>query len=180
LCKEDFFSGRLDYSPEPTPTSTCTPYSGGDTNDIATMEITGRPMTEKRMKALDASTLSGVKLTYENGAICPESGKQMKFSLNMYCNPDMAMDEYDFSLGALGHICEPHIDTVSKVACSRLSVSQLWEYISEYSEYFGVFLLIAGTLLVFAGRSLLKPAICFTGFLSTIAVSCLIFYSVYL
>jgi hypothetical protein len=137
-------------------------------------------MTENRINALDTSTLSGVKLSYENGAICPESGMKMKFTLNMYCDPDMDIDEYDFSAGALGNVCEPYLDTVSKVACSRLSISQLWEYISKYSDYFGVFLFIAGFLLVFLGRRLLKPAICCTGFLSAIAVSCLIFYSVYL
>jgi hypothetical protein len=104
----------------------------------------------------------------------------MKFSVNMYCDPDMDIEDYDFSLGALGNICEPHVDTVSKAACARLSVSQLWEYLSKYSNYFGAFLLIAGSLLVVAGRALLKPAVCFTGFLTTIAVSCLIFYSVYL
>ena len=92
----------------------------------------------------------------------------------------MGHEDYEFSLGALGNICEPYIDTVSWVACKRLDVSALWDYISEYSEYFGVFLLISGMLLTFTGRKLLKPAICCAGFLTTIALSCLIFYSVYL
>ena len=66
------------------------------------------------------------------------------------------------------------------MACSRLSVSSLWGYLADYAAYFGAFLLTIGLLLVFIGRKLLKPAICFTGFLTTIALSCLIYYSVYL
>lgn len=65
------------------------------------------------------------------------------------------------------------------MACSNLDVSQLWEYIAQYSDYFGVFMLVAGLLLTFVGRLLVKPAICFAGFLSTILLSCLIFYAVY-
>ena len=79
----------------------------------------------------------------------------------------------------LGNLCDPYIDTVSWVACARLDVSALWEYIAKYSDYLGVFLLIAGTLLVFFGRRLLKPAVCFAGFLSTLALTCIIFYAVY-
>ena len=37
-----------------------------------------------------------------------------------------------------------------------------------------------GLALVFAGRMLLKPAVCFAGFLSTVLLSCFIFYAVYL
>lgn len=41
-------------------------------------------------------------------------------------------------------------------------------------------MLVAGFLLTFFGRKLLKPTICFAGFLTTILVSCFIFYAVYL
>ena len=130
-------------------------------------------MTIKRMeKGLVNTTFTGVKLTYLHGAVCEETGMQTKFSLNMYCDPSMSMTDFDFSAGVLGNICEPYIDTISKAACSRLSVSQLWEYIAKYSEFFGVFLLVSGVLLTFVGRKLLKPAVCFAGFLSTILLSC--------
>mmetsp|Transcript_998 Transcript_998/g.1365 ORF Transcript_998/g.1365 Transcript_998/m.1365 type:complete len:103 (+) Transcript_998:110-418(+) len=46
--------------------------------------------------------------------------------------------------------------------------------------YFGALLLVVGLALVFAGRKLLKPAVCFAGFLTTIMISCFIFYAVYL
>jgi hypothetical protein len=157
-------------------------YSGGDPlKDIQTEEITGIPMTYKRLeKGLFNKTFDGVKLTYTNGAICPSSGEQTKFSLNMYCDPDMALTEYDFSAGALGDICSPHVDTLSKAACSRLNVSQLWDYLAEYKEWLGIPLLVCGVFLVFVGRKLIKPAVCLAGCLSTIVVSCFIFYSVYL
>ena len=156
-------------------------YSGGNAkDDIDTAEISGQPMTIERLKASDTSTLSGVKLTYENGTTCAETGRPTMFSLNMYCDPNMGWEDYDFSIGVLGNLCEPYLDTVSRVACARLSVSQLWEYLADYSEYFGAFMLIAGTLLVFMGRKLFKPAICLAGLLTTIFVSCLIYYSVYL
>lgn len=104
----------------------------------------------------------------------------MKFSINAYCDPSMGTTDYDVSIGVLGNICEPYIDTVSSVACSKLSVSALWDYLADYSEYFGIFMLISGALLVFAGRKMLKPAVCFAGFLTSILVACFIFYAVYL
>ena len=137
-------------------------------------------MTVKSMKSRNIKKLNGVKLTYINGAICPETNEPTTFSINMYCDPDMGWEEYDFSAGAYGPICTPHIDTISRVACSRLSVSQLWDYLVEYKEWFGAFLLTIGLALVFVGRLLLKPAVCFAGFLTTVMISCFIYYSVYL
>ena len=67
-------------------------------------------MTENRMKNDITTTLKGVKMTYTNGATCPDSGEAYKFSLNMYCDEDMGMEEYDFSTGVLGNLCEPYID----------------------------------------------------------------------
>ena len=34
LCKKDFFAGRLDANPEPTPDSECMAYSGNSKDDI--------------------------------------------------------------------------------------------------------------------------------------------------
>ena len=119
-------------------------------------------------------------MTYINGAVCPETQEPMTFSINMYCDSTQDHEYFDVSAGVLGDLCNPYLDTVSWVACPRLSVSELWSYIEQYEEYFGVFLLIAGVLLVFMGRKLIKPAVCCAGFITTIAFSCLIFYSVYL
>lgn len=124
--------------------------------------------------------MNGVKLTYGNGSICPETQEKTSFSLNMYCDPDMGLEEYDFSLGVLGNLCDPYVDVVAGAACPRLSVSELWGYLADYSDYFGAGLLLVGTLLVFIGRMLLKPAVCFAGCMSTLVVTCIIYYSVYL
>ena len=155
-------------------------YSGGSYTDIDTEAITGQPMTKDRIQAGSTNDLDGIKLTYTNGQLCDVTQVPLKFSLNMYCDPDMGETDYDISIGVLGNLCEPYIDTVSKAACSRLSVSELWEYLAQYSDYFGVFLLVSGFLLVLVGRRLLKPAICCAGFLTSILVACFIFYAVYL
>lgn len=132
------------------------------------------------MAAGVTSTLNGVKLQYTGGSTCPETGKPTTFTINMYCDSSMEKTAFDYSQGALGNVCTPYVDTVSWAACERLSVSQLWGYLADYSDYFGAFLLIAGLLLVFVGRSLVKPAVCCAGFLTTIVLSCVIYYSVYL
>ena len=129
LCKENVFAGRLDGS-DPNPESACMAYSGGNAlDDILTEAITGIPMTKERMQAGNSTELSGVKLTYTGGDLCESTQEPTKFSLNMYCDESMGWDEFDFSLGLQGNICEPYLDTVSKAACSNLDVSELWEYI---------------------------------------------------
>ena len=154
-------------------------YSGGAYDDIDTIEISGNPETKDRMTAGETNILNGIKLTYTNGEKCESTNIPTKFSINAYCDPTMGLTDYDISLGVLGNICEPYIDTVSSVACSKLSVSELWDYLADYSDYFGVFMLISGMLLTFTGRKLLKPAVCFAGFLTSILISCFIFYAVY-
>jgi len=74
--------------------------------------------------------LNGVSLKYSNGPACEsDPSRQSSLTLNMYCDDNMHWDDYDLSMGVLGDLCEPYIDSVSKVACSRLSVSQLWDYL---------------------------------------------------
>lgn len=94
-----------------------------------------------------------MRLTYTNGANCDAtSNTKAKFSINMYCDPDAEDKYFDISPGVLGNLCEPYVDLVTKAACSKLSVSQLWDYLARYSDFFGVFLLISGVILVFLGR----------------------------
>ena len=132
------------------------------------------------MKQAELGVLDGVSLTYTNGAICESTGEPAQFTINMYCDKTMGWQDYDFSAGVLGDICSPHFDTVSRVACARFSTSELWSYLAEYKYYFGALLLLTGLGLVFVGRLMLKPAVCFAGFLTTVALSCFIYYSVYL
>ena len=53
LCKQDFYAGRLDASPAPTPSSECTAYSGGSKDDIQTSKISGVPETNNRLRSND-------------------------------------------------------------------------------------------------------------------------------
>jgi len=156
-------------------------YSGGDPlNDITTDWIQGVPSTAKRLEAKTTTLLSGVSLSYVNGPICnATSNTKAKLRINMYCDPNESSTYFDVSPGVLGNVCEPYIDTVSNAACSKLNVSELWAYLGEYSDFLGVFLLVSGLILVFLGRKLIRPAVCCAGFLTTIFVACLIFYSVY-
>jgi hypothetical protein len=126
-----------------------------------------------------ASNLQGVSLKYDNGATCPssESGAKYSFTINVYCEPDT---EFDYIPIANGDECAPYVNVATKYGCSVLDVDEIWEYIGKYEDFFGVFAIIAGFLLCFFGHFLVKPSVCFSGFLSTIALSCFIFYAVYL
>jgi len=88
--------------------------------------------------------------------------------------------EFDFEPVAMGDACAPYVSFRSKYACPVLSVSELWGYIEKYEDYFGAFAIVTGFLLCFMGHFLVRPSICFAGFLSSVAVSLFIFYAVYL
>ena len=62
-------------------------------------------------------------MTYTGGASCGETNEESSFKINLYCDPDMAWDDYDFSAGMMGDSCSPYFDLVSRAACPRLSVS---------------------------------------------------------
>ena len=155
-------------------------YSGGSYDDIQTEAIHGNPETKDRIIAGTTTELNGISLTYTDGTKCDATGTPTTFRLNMYCDPDMGTTDYDISLGVLGHVCNPYVDTVSNAACSKLSVSALWAYLGQYSDYFGVFMLISGSMLVLLGRKMVKPAVCCAGFLTSIVVASFIFYAMYL
>jgi hypothetical protein len=74
---------------------------------------------------MNTTELKGVALIYKNGEACNStSNDKATFQINMYCDPDVEDDlYYEFSPGVLGNLCQPYVDTVSKAACSKLSVS---------------------------------------------------------
>ena len=98
----------------------------------------------------------------------------------MYCNPDMSLEDVDVSAGVLGDLCSPHFDIVSRAACPNLVIDKLWIYIEEYKYEIGAVLLLTGLCLNCAGRSLIRPAACFVGFLTMIVLSCFLFYTIVL
>lgn len=153
----------------------CVAYSGDNPkDDIEAVAINGNVMYMNGTTA----ELNGIALQYTGGASCPSSGGDYAFTVNVYCDPQE--DEIDYIPIARGDVCSPYVNIISKYGCSTLSVSEIWGYIAEYEDYFGIFAIVSGFLLCFFGHWLIKPSICFAGFLSTIAVSCFIFYAVYL
>lgn len=75
--------------------------------------------------------------------------------------------------------CAPVVQLVSKYGCSVLSVSELWAYLEKYSAYFGIFLIVGGVILCFLGHWLIAPTVCIIGFLSCIAIACVLFYAIF-
>lgn len=97
--------------------------------------------------------------------------------MNVLCSKATKGD-YDYQ--AQGDTCHPEVNLVSKMACPVFSTSEMWEYIYKYRYYWGGPLILIGLLLCFVGRYLIRPSVCFAGFLSSIAIAMLIFYAVYL
>lgn len=64
-------------------------------------------------------------------------------------------------------------------ACDLFSNSIIWEYLAYAEPYLGAAAIVGGIVLTFFGLKLLKPSICFAGFLTSTAVTMLIFYTVY-
>jgi hypothetical protein len=56
----------------------------------------------------------------------------------------------------------------------------IWEYASYAEPYLGAAAIVGSIPMIFFGLKLVRPSICFAGFLSAIAVSLLVFYAVYI
>lgn len=56
----------------------------------------------------------------------------------------------------------------------------IWTYLDYAKPYLGIAGIVVGVMLCFFGFRLLKPSVCFAGFLSCTMLSLLIFYSVYI
>lgn len=61
-----------------------------------------------------------------------------------------------------------------------MDISTLWEYLDAYSAYFGAFFIVIGLLLNFLGRKLIRPSVCFAGFLTSVFVCCFLYYTIFL
>lgn len=55
----------------------------------------------------------------------------------------------------------------------------IWDYASYAEPYIGVIAIVGGLAMTFFGLRLVKPSICFAGFLSCIMLTLLFFYAVY-
>lgn len=97
----------------------------------------------------------------------------------MYCEPNYEFTELAYSGQAYGDGCELSVDIVARAACATISYDELYEYLEQYAPYFGWAIILAGLMMVFCGRKLIKPSLFIAGFLASIVLMCLIFYSVY-
>lgn len=64
--------------------------------------------------------------------------------------------------------------------CDLLSNSIIWEYAAYAEPYLGIVGIVGGIVFIFFGLKLIKPSICFGGFLSCIMLSLLFFYAIYI
>ena len=97
--------------------------------------------------------------------------------MNIFCDPSTALD-YN-PIADTTNPCEPTVTIISQFGCPPVTVSSIWTYIAQYSQYFGIFFLIGGFMLCFLGFRLIGPSICIVGLLTSVAVTCVIFYAVF-
>lgn len=55
----------------------------------------------------------------------------------------------------------------------------IWDYLEIISPYVGAVAIVGGIVFIFFGLKMIKPSICFAGFLSTIFLTILFFYAIY-
>jgi hypothetical protein len=163
------FAETNDYS------GNCVELSGGSYTDMVATEIAAQDVNFA--DGTYAGNLPGVTLTYQNGAACVYSSASTKLHINIFCD---ANTQFDYNpIADTTNPCEPVVTIISQYGCSVMSISKLWEYIAAYEAYFGIFFLIGGFLLCFFGHKLLGPTVCMVGLLTSVIITCLIFYAVY-
>ena len=124
--------------------------------------------------------LNGTALTYTGGDRCPETNELTTFTINVYCNNDLPIDDTDYDYYATGGDCAPEVQIVSMLGCDVFSNSLLWEYLDMIEPYIGFVAIGLGIMMTFFGLKLIKPSICVAGFLTVMLVTCLFFYAIYL
>jgi len=118
-------------------------------------------------------------LTYSGGAVCPATGAARSFVVNVLCDKNVDGDYLPVATPNPDN-CDQSVNVVSRFGCSILDVNQIWEFLAEYEYYFGAFFIVAGAMLCFVGRKLIKPSVCIAGFLTCIFIGCILFYTIYL
>lgn len=147
------------------------------------MTISKEISTDDGNGALTNTTVTGVAITY-SGGICNSTGGPSTFTIKSWCNQSLAIADTEYSGFANitgDDFCNPYIEVTSQLGgCDLFQNSMIWEYLDYAKPYFGAAGIAVGAVLCFFGFRLLKPSICFAGFLSCTMLSLLIFYSVYI
>ena len=64
---------------------------------------------------VDKRPRDGIALVFSNGEVCDDDeGTVANFTINMFCNPDYADNEYMYDGKAYGTPCNPVVDMISK------------------------------------------------------------------
>lgn len=126
--------------------------------------------------------MTGVAITYTGGE-CPSTGGPATFTIKAWCNQSIAIENTEYSGEAYllnDDLCNPYVEITSSIGgCDLLQNSMIWDYASYAEPYIGVIAIVGGLAMTFFGLRLIKPSICFAGFLSCIMLTLLFFYAVY-
>merc|ERR1711957_787801 len=123
------------------------------------------------------ANLDGVALSYQGGSNCPATNQPRTFTVNILCKAGL---QGSYNPVVYGDECNPQVNLVSEYGCTVLDVSAIWEYLAQYAAYFGAFFIVIGVLLTFLGRKLIRPSVCFAGFLTSVFVACFLYYTIFM
>lgn len=127
-----------------------------------------------------SETVTGVQIVYEGGQ-CAYGGGPATFTIKAWCNESLAIADTMYNGTAMGDdVCNPYVEIASSIGgCDLLSNSMIWDYLEKAEPYLGAVGIVLGLGLVFFGLKLIKPSICFGGFLTCVALAMLFFYAIY-
>lgn len=171
-------------NPDPAafPPTQCQPYSGSSSSNIEASEI-----SKDVVNAADntVETVTGVAITYTGGE-CATTGGPATFTIKAWCNPNITVADTEYNGEATCDLttdpdcCNPYVEITSSIGgCDLFSNSMIWEYLAYAEPYLGIIGIVGGLCLTFYGLKLIKPAICFAGFLTCTMLALLFFYAVY-
>ena len=108
-CSGDYFAAGSNYASDPLD---CTPFSGSTYKSIQPALIGPDTVTytTSTTNEVITSELSGVSVTYVGGAACPSTGLPTSFTIKVYCNLTLDINDvaYDYNVTTLGgSICDP-------------------------------------------------------------------------
>ena len=109
-----------------------------------------------------------------SGGTCA-NGEPASFRIKAWCDPEIAIEDTEYNATALGtDVCNPYVEITSSMGgCDLFSNSIIWEYAAYAEPYLGVVGIVGGLIFVFFGLRMIKPSLCFGGFLSCIMLSLL-------
>jgi hypothetical protein len=101
-CNGDYFAAGSNYFSDPLD---CTPFSGSAYASISPSLISTTNVTYTNVAGdVITSELSGVQIQYTGGAACPSTGAPTTFTIKVYCNSTMGLNDYAYepNVTALG------------------------------------------------------------------------------